>query len=210
MANFKLLLVTAFICSYAHFAEAQRSKTSPQITKLGVIQQSYSGKKNHSFSEGSPAYGVEISTDRGNTFARYFLKGRLTYSTGRQNFLNNNVAFGSAYQLTTFAPELGVSLYPVLRRDRGMNLYLWAAAVISYNYLEINTSPVNSKIRPKDQGVGYGYGGGLGFEFMLGGARSRSKSMIYGEVGFRDERAQLVNEDSYELGGLTFSLGFGF
>ncbi len=210
MANFRLIFTAVSTIIFASFAHAQRSKTSPQITKIGIIQENYSGTKYHSLSEGSPAYGFEISTDRGNTFIRYFLKGRVTYSTGRQSFLSSGTVFNSAYQLTSFAPELGIAIYPVLRRDRGMNLYLWGTGVVSYNFLEINTSPTNSLIRPKDQGAGYGYGGGLGFEFMVGGARSRGKSMIYGEVGFRDEKTELVNEKSYELGGITFSLGFGF
>ncbi|MBC7419124.1 MAG: hypothetical protein H7328_00200 [Bdellovibrio sp.] len=208
--HFKLILTAFVFCAFSSLAHAQRSKSNEQTSKIGILQQTYSGTKNHSFAEGSPAYGVEISTDRGNNYLRYFLKGRISYSTGLQNFLNLGTAFSSAYQFTTFAPELGISIYPVSRRERGLNLYLWGVGVLSYNYLEINTLPTGSNIPPKDQGYGYGYGGGLGFEIMLSGARVKSKSMIYGEVGFRDERAQLVKETAFEVGGITFSLGYGF
>ncbi|MBC7465516.1 MAG: hypothetical protein H7256_05945 [Bdellovibrio sp.] len=207
---FLSVIVFIFLSYGSVWAASTKSKSAAQSTKIGFVQQNYAGTLNQSFSDGSPGYGIEISVDRGNTFLRYFLKGRVMHSEGTQNFLAGSTPFKSFYKYTAFAPELGISLYPVTRRDKGLNLYVWAVGTISYNFLELDPVPTGSNIRTRDQAAGYGYGGGLGFEFMLGGARSQSRSMIYGEVAFRDERAQLLQTNSFEVAGITFSLGFGF
>ncbi len=210
ISPYKLTLATIILCLFSLDSFAQKNRGSLQTTKIGIVQQTYSGSVNKSFAEGSPAYGVELSTDRGNTVFRYFLKARINYSEGRQNFLNSTAVFASNYKFTAFAPELGFNLYPVSRRERGVNMYLWAIGIISYNLLELTTTPASSNIPAKEQVYGYGYGGGIGIEFMLGTGRARSRNLLYGEIGFRDERSQLVKENAFEVSGMTTSVGIGF
>jgi hypothetical protein len=214
-SGFGLISINLFIATLCvgslSYAQAKRSKKAEfQTTKVGLLQQNYSGTTNKSFALGSPGFGFELSTDSGGTFLRYFLKGRISYTEGRQGFLDGATVFTTNYKYSAFAPELGLALYPVTRRASGFNMYLWGIGSLSYNYLDLATIPANSTIKSKDQGFGNGYGGGLGFEYIIGASRGGSRFLVYGEVGFRDERVNLVKSDRFEISGMTFCLGAGF
>ena len=118
-------------------------------------------------------------------------------------------------------PELGVSFYPVARKNRGLNLYLWGVAVASYNVLELapisttaengTVSPVTSytKLNSRDQGFGYGGGGGFGFEIIAGSGKTGQYTM-YGEAGFRQQITQLAKQSQFQLNSIQFVVGLGF
>ncbi len=193
------------------FAESKETKGAFQSTKIGGLFQDYSGATNKSFSAGSPGSGFELSKDSGNTFLRYFFKSRFTYAEGKQNFLDAGTVFNSNYKFVQFAPEIGVSIYPIARKGKDMNVYLWGVAGVSYNNLELKDLSATSTLRKKDQSFGYGYGGGVGFEYIVdSGGSTGSYLLVYGELGFRDERANLVNYNQFEISGMTYSIGIGF
>ena len=189
---------------------AQEGVNAFQATKVGMIYQQYVGSRDKSFAEGGSGYGAELSVDKGNTFFRYFFKTRIMTSEGKQNFLNSGTEFLAPYKFLQFVPEVGLSFYPTSRRTKGLNVYIWGIGSVSYNNLEISNLPSPTLIIPKDQSVGYGYGSGVGFEFILGAAKNSSYYMVYGEIGFRDERTNLANINQFQVSGLTVSLGFGF
>lgn len=203
-----IILIFAF-----DFAEAQQrtKKSEFQATKVGFILMNYSGSTNKSFSQGANGYALELSSDSGGSYFRYFLKGRISHSEGKQNFVDNvNTMFNSTYKFSGFSPEIGISVYPVRRRESGLNMYLWGVGIVSYNYLDLATIPASSSVKQRDQGYGTGYGGGLGFEFVIAPSRSGSRYLVYGEVGFRDERVNLLQRTDFEIAGMSYSLGFGF
>lgn len=181
-----------------------------QSTKVGFIQQNFTGADKQSFAKGSPSYGVELSIDSGGEYLRYFFKTRVTNSIGSQNFLNNGATFFSKYEYTSIEPEIGATFFPVARNDRGLNLYLWAVGGVSYNNLSIESVPTGSTIKPKAQEFGTGYGAGLGFELIALTTRGGKRLLLYTEVGFRDYRAPLAGLNAFEVSGMTFSAGFGF
>lgn len=181
-----------------------------QTTKLGLLFQDYSGAATKSFAQGNPGYGMELTADAGNTYLRYFFKSRFIFADGVQNFSDAGTVFSSTYKYSQFSPELGLSFFPVSRKTKGLNIYLWGVGGISYNNLEVKNLPVNSLIRAKDQSFGYGYGAGIGFEFILTSGSSGNFYLIYGEAGFREARTSLTNYDQFEVGGATYSVGFGF
>ncbi len=181
-----------------------------QSTKVGFIQQNFTGADKQSFSKGSPSYGVELSIDSGGEYLRYFFKTRITNSIGSQNFLNGATTFFSKYEYTSIEPEIGAAFFPVARNDRGLNIYLWGVGGVSYNNLSIEAIPAISTIKPKAQEFGTGYGAGLGFELIAFTTRSGKRLLLYTEVGFRDYRAPLAGLNAFEVSGMTFSAGFGF
>ncbi len=193
-----------------HTAFAAQGRGAFRSSKLGIIQQSYSGPANRSFALGSPGTGLELTLDDGNTVFRYFFKTRFTTTEGSQNFSNAGTTFNSKYKFLQFAPEIGVSFFPIPRREKGINIFLWGTGSISYNNLELKNLPTVTKLQSKEQSFGYGYGGGLGVEVILfSSAKGGSRYLAYAEVGFRDERADLTNTQ-FEISGMTYSLGFGF
>lgn len=179
--------------------------------KLGVTMQNYTGPAYTSFSDGSSGYGGEISTDAGGKHLRYFFRARFNRAQGRQDFKKSSTIYNSRYDFMSFEPELGISLYPVARNERGLNIYLWGSGHLSYNYLELMNIPSTvTGVDPKSQDFGSGYGGGVGLEFVIGGSKTAGKFMLYGELGFRENFAPLAGANSFEISGMTASLGFGF
>lgn len=203
-----LIYLTVFIV--APLVQAASGRGSFQTTKVGFLFQDYAGAANKSFALGSPGIGLELTADSGTSYLRYFFKSRFTLSEGKQNFLDAGTPFNSNYKFVQFAPELGLSFFPVARKTKGLNVYLWGVGGVSYNNLEIKSIPANSPIRSKDQSFGYGYGGGVGFELILGAGGNGNYYLIYGEAGFRADRADLANYSQFEVGGATYSIGFGF
>ena len=189
---------------------AMKQKGEFQSTKIGATQQNYTGNNNASFANGSPAYGAELSVDTGGNHLRYFFKARINHSIGSQTFTKGNTSFFSKYDYTAIEPELGAALYPVARDEKGLNIYLWGVASISYNYLSLNSVPAAAGIESKGQEFGTGYGAGIGFEYILAALRSGKRIMVYSEVGFRDASAALAGLSVFEVSGMTVSLGIGF
>ncbi len=207
-SKFPLFILTVVLL--AQTTLAMEGRGAFQSTKIGGTMQDYSGASNRSFAEGSPGYGVEISKDNGNTYLRYFFKMRFSYADGKQNFSDAGVVFNSTYKFLQFSPEIGVAFYPIARKSKDMNVYLWGVGGVSYNNLELKNTPSGSTIRAKDQAAGYGYGGGFGLEYIIAGGSSTGYYLVYGELGFRDVRTNLVNYSQFEVSGITYSVGFGF
>jgi|GEM_PF-3329690 len=181
-----------------------------QSTKVGFTQQNFTGVDQQSFAGGSPAYGGELSIDSGGQYLRYFFKTRIASSIGSQTFIKSGISYDSKYVYTSIAPELGVALFPISRKDKGINIYMWGVLGVSYNNLTINAVPVGINVKSKAQEFGAGYGAGMGFEMIILATRGGKKMLVYSEVGFRDYRAPLAGLNAFEVSGMTFSLGFGF
>ena len=128
---------------------------------------------------------------------------------GSQNFSNSGTVFNSKYKFSQFSPEIGVSLFPIPRKEKGVNIFLWGLGAISYNNLELKNLPTPTLLQTKEQAFGYGYGGGLGLEMIVATSRAGNRYLIYSELGFRAEQANLANTN-FEISGMTYSLGFGF
>ena len=214
-----LILLVLFLCSAQAFSQAKGKRL--KISKLGFVYQTFSGDRNKSLADGAASYGAELSVDSGGEYLRYFMKTKVMYSSGKQNFLDDTAEVKSNYILTQIMPELGVSFYPVARKNRGLNLYLWGVGVVSYNVLELapisstaengTVSPVTSytKLNSRDQGFGYGGGGGFGFEIIAGSGKTGQYTM-YGEAGFRQQITQLAKQSQFQLNSIQFVLGLGF
>ena len=198
------------ILGSASLSFALSRKGEFQSTKIGATQQNYTGNNAASFSNGSPAYGAELSIDTGGNHLRYFFKARINHSNGSQNFTKGSTTFFSKYDFTSIEPELGIALYPVARDEKGLNIYIWGVANISYNYLSLNSVPATVSMESKGQEFGSGYGAGIGFEYVVAAMRSGKKIMIYSEVGFRDSSAALAGLSVFEVSGMTVALGVGF
>lgn len=206
----RILVLVCLFLMMSHSAFALSRKGAFQSTKVGVSQQNYTGSSKVSFAEGSPAYGIEVSTDTGGSHLRYFFKTRFNHSNGSQNFYKSGTTYFSKYDYSSIEPEVGVALYPVEREERGLNIYVWGVGNISYNYLSISSVPTTVNVEPKGQEFGSGYGAGIGFEFILYVPRGGAKILAYSEVGFRDSTAALAGANNFQVGGMTVSFGIGF
>ena len=136
MRHFIILFFILF-CSAQSYSQAKGKRL--KISKLGFVYQTFSGDKNKSLADGAASYGAELSVDSGGEYLRYFMKTKVMYSSGKQNFLDDTTEVKSNYNLTQIMPELGVSFYPVARKNQGLNLYLWihhSLPKIGYKFTE--------------------------------------------------------------------------
>lgn len=202
--------IFVFAIVFAADAFAQRTRGAFRSTKIAGTITSYTGPKNSSFAEGSPGYGMEFSVDSGSGHFRYYYRARLNQSLGSQNFVKNGTVFFTDYDFYSIEPEIGFAVYPVQRAERGLNIYLWGAGNLSYNYLDLRTVPTGVKVDPKSQALGYGFGGGIGFEFIMHTTKDGKRLMIYSEAGFRQGEVPLAGQTAFQVGGLTAAVGFGF
>ena len=216
----KLVFLLLALVPLATFA--QQARRMPKVAKIGFVYESYSGATNKSLSEGQPGQGMEITIDDGGENFRYFANTRLVYSSGTQNFLDGSAVVRSNYELFEMAPEIGLSIYPVARKMSGLNIFVWGVGIVSYSQLQLSplsttasngtTTAVTtySVLRKKDQGYGFGFGAGIGVEIFFGNKNRSSKKMLYANVGFREQTANLAMETNFQLNSLAFSLGIGF
>ncbi|MGZ3692470.1 MAG: hypothetical protein ACXVAX_13260 [Pseudobdellovibrio sp.] len=205
----KCLLAILFLF-YAEVSLAEMQRGTFKSTKIGLTSDNYTGADKLSFASGSPGYGAEISIDAGSSYYRYFFKARFSQSLGYQNFIANKVTYATNYNFVTVAPEIGVSLYPVQRKEHGLNIYLWGVGNVSYDYLELQKVPSTVKVDSKEQSWALGYGAGIGFELIMATTKDGKRLMLYSEVGFRESSVDLTGNSGFEVGGLTASVGFGF
>lgn len=219
--NFWLIGIIFFSVFSFVDASAQSRLKKMKFSKAGLLYETYSGDHNKSFSEGSAGYGAELGVDSGGEYLRYFVKAKVLNVTGQQTFLDDTTEVKSNYKFTEISPELGLMLYPIARKDRGLNLYIWGTGILSYNFLDL--TPISSttnnstvavtaytKLKTRDQAYGYGVGSGIGFEAILSGGRKSNMFALYGEVGFRQQQTVLANQNAFQINSIQFALGVGF
>lgn len=191
---------------------ASLSRAPVKTSRFGLTASTFTGPNKISFSQGDSAYGIELSTDSGGLYIGYMFRARAVFAGGTQTFTKNSVDYVSKYEYFSIEPSVGLFLYPVARREKGLNIYLWGIGLVNYNYLNLRSIPTTvTGIDPKEQEFGFGYGGGVGLEFMQSSRGSfGGKNSIYGEVGFRNATAELAGQNSFNLNSLTGTIGFGF
>ena len=205
-----IAVISLILISQAAFAQSAK-RGQYKSSKLGATTYNYTGSNYTSFANGSPAYGVEFSVDAGGSYLRYFFKARFNQSIGSQNFTRSGTVYFSKYEFYSVEPEIGFALYPVMRAERGLSMYLWGVANLNYDYLNIKQIPSTvSGVDAKQQAIGVGFGGGIGGDFILYTTKGGNRILIYGELGFRNTTAPLAGASSFEIGGMTTSVGFGF
>lgn len=216
-----ILLLLILTCAQLSWAQQRfrGSSSGAKTTKIGLTYANYTGPDYTSFSKGSPSYGIEASIDDGGSYLRYFFKAGADYANGTQPFSKNNIVYTSKYEFFSISPEIGLILYPVAKRNSGLNIYLFGFGQVSYNYLNIMTIPNTvTGVNSKSQEFGAGYGGGLGIEYNMSASAafsnaresSASKSVIYAELGFCDSYAPLAGQNRFELSSIKGTVGYGF
>lgn len=212
------LLFVILSCAQLSWAQQRLRGGTMKTTKIGLSYSNYTGPDNTSFSKGSPAFGIDVSIDDGGKYFRYFFKASADYASGSQAFSKNAVVYTSKYEFFAIAPEIGVAVYPVARRDRGLNIYLYGSGQVSYNYLNIMTIPSTvTGVNAKSQEFGAGFGGGIGVEVNWSGGMGLSsvketagRNVLFAELGFTNSYAPLAGQIRFELSRIKGTIGYGF
>lgn len=175
-------------------------------TKLHVFRHLYTGEEKETFTEKTPGVGAEMIITTRESHFNFYTKGRLSYITGNQVFDDSGVERKSdfTYYQSTF--ELGGTLYPLPRKSKSMNIYLGVGAIVSYNYMSLE-SEAFTKIKPSYQAISFGYAGLMGLEWFLFDSSDWCVSLEFSQ---RYETANLAEQSSFNLGGFNISFGLAW
>jgi hypothetical protein len=174
-------------------------------TKIGAYYSLFSGEKNSSFSTGNSGVGLEVAIEGKGSFLPTYVKGHIISTTGRQTFLDGMSEVTASFSCYQTLVELGFHIYPLIRRESGINIYLGAAGSVGYNFLTLSSpSATFRELKSNDQSSSVGALGIVGTEWIIG------KKMLYSEVGFRSETANLAGKDKFKLNSFSISIGFGW
>lgn len=178
-------------------------------TILKTQQFYYSGPKNKSFA-GASGYGLSINIIKPNEYLAPYVGINIGGQSGRQTFLDGPSEISSSYNYQFGSGEAGLFIFPMGRRESGLNLYINGAGVAGYQQVTLNTTTLLTYISSKsDQGFSSGYKGNFGLEWIIKIKGLRTKWTVYTEVGFKNETTRLFNQN-YVLQTFNYSLGLGW
>jgi len=182
-----------------------------QSTKFNLFQEIYSGDDYKSLSQGRPGYGFEFSRDAGGSYFRSYMKGRFGNSAGRQKFKDGNSPVDADYSYNFAQGELGVLFYPISRADKGINLFIGAGGMMGLSSLALESTNSTSftQLKAQQQAMSFGYMACLGIE-MIFSSSAQQHYMAVLEAAYRQQHAGLAGQSSFDLGGLSISLGIGW
>ncbi|MDG0817482.1 hypothetical protein [Bdellovibrio svalbardensis] len=210
ICSIKVCLLTFALSTFVGPKSYASSPIEFSSTKLNLFQEIYSGESYKSLAQGSPGFGIEFSRDAGGTYFRTYAKGRFGASSGKQKFLDGSSQVNADYSYYFTQGELGLQVYPIARRDVGVNLFIGAGGVLGLNSLGLK--PISgsfSQLKAQQQAIAFGYIASIGLEMIFSGANSRH-FMGTLEAAYRQQQAALAGQDEFDLGGLSISVGMGW
>jgi hypothetical protein len=167
-----------------------------QILRTGEIEKS--------FSEAGPGVGGELALTTDGQYLLGYVKGRLTSQSGTQSFLDGVVSTSASFSYIQAGLEGGGLLYPIPRKNEGINLYVGGGASLGYNYLAIDKTVTFTSLTNNSQAMSFGYSALMGGEWFP----TKNKWSVFAEFSYRVEAAALVDVSQFNLGGLLTSFGF--
>jgi hypothetical protein len=175
---------------------------------MGVLSAAYSGEEGRSFAESSPALGFTLNVSSEAQHFSPFVGLKLITASGDQTFLDGTTELESKFIYYSASVELGVHLYPLERRSRGINVYVSGGASLGYNYLALGKKTEVTNIPKSDQVFSAGYVAGFGFEWILSQS-GRDRWSLFGEAMAVTESTRLL-EKTYKLDRMILAVGLGW
>lgn len=195
----KYFLVLIFIF-FGQFLWAQNQPT----TKIQFAQEMFSGEKNKTFDRENVSNGFEMILSSKKSSVNYFTRGRFTTVSGSQEFLDNGTEVDSDFTFYKSSFEVGANLYPLTRKSRQANLYIGLSAIVSYNYMSLESDEL-TEIKSSYQAMSFGYAGTMGVEWELFKGYS-----LTAEFAQRFESANLVEVSNFSLNSFSIGIGVGW
>jgi hypothetical protein len=202
--HFLIFVISLFLCC---LSKAANVGTYPR-SRLNLHQNLFSGEKGKSFAETSVGYGAggTVLLD-GRHFIPFF-GFKIGTMDGRQVFLDDTTEVTASFNYNFAATEIGLEIFPIERRSKGLNIYFIGVGVVGYHFVALSKSTTLSSIPHSDQSPSLGYGAGIGTEWILNNA-SPNKWALNAEVIFKKESTTLFKQ-KFDLNSLTFLVGFGW
>lgn len=174
------------------------------FNKVHVFQTYYSGKDKQTFSNENPGQGFEVSVSTFNERFNWVAKSRLSTVAGSQKFLDGGTARTLDFTYYQGSFEGGFLLYPLMKKKRSVNLYFGFTGIFSLNHLQFDSTSLTT-LQPAYQSTSFGYSGLVGIEWFVADSWCISTEFVQ-----RFETANLAKKSSFDLGGFSLALGFGW
>lgn len=176
------------------------------FSKIHVFQTYYSGKDKETFSNETPGQGVEMSVTTMDERFNWIAKARLSTVAGAQDFTDGSATRELDFTYYQGSFEGGFIIYPLAKKKRAVNLYFGFTGIFSLNHIRLDDSSTTlTVLQPAYQATSFGYSGIVGMEWYVG-----DRWCISTEFVQRFETANLVKKSSFDLGGFSLAVGFGW
>lgn len=176
-------------------------------TQVAAESAQYSGEVNKSFGESSPGVGASITISTAAERLAFYLRGRGNFLSGSQTFLDGTQSITAKYQLTAIETEVGLQLFPLARKRKGLNLYLRGGGDVDYYSVTLEKGVTLTQLPRRDQGVGYGYTIGIGSELLFSAAGAATKFGFFIEVNLRTSSVSILKQNSFNTSAFIYSAG---
>ena len=176
------------------------------FSKVHVFQTYYSGEEKKTFSNDSAGSGLEVISTTVNDSYNWVSKGRLTQVSGTQDFDDGGSDVSSAFTFYQASFEGGFTIYPLQKKKRAVSLYFGALAVLSLNYLKLDSTSF-TVLHPSYQSTSFGFSGVVGLEWYIFGS---DRWCLSAEFAQRYETAALAKQSAFNLGGFSLAIGAGW
>lgn len=174
--------------------------------KLGFYQILRAGALEKSFSQAGAGMGGDISLQTDGDVFNGFLKLRATLQSGTQDFLDGTTSTSSSFSFIQTGLDAGMSMYPIPRKNEGLNIFLGLGGGLSYNHLALDKTITFTSLANNSQAIGFGYMAFIGTEWFP----TKNKWTLSAEFAYRVETANLAGQSQFGVGGLSAGFGFGW
>lgn len=206
--GFKLSILSLLIFLVAFFSaefSIAGGGNHPRF-KLSFYQVLRAGALEKSFAQAGAGMGGDISLQTDGDVFNGFLKLRATVQSGTQDFLDGATTTSSSFSFIQTGLDGGVSMYPIPRKNEGLNIYLGLGGGLSYNHLALDKTITFTSLANNSQAVGFGYMALIGTEWFP----TKNKWTLSAEFAYRVETANLAGQSQFSVGGLSAGFGFGW
>jgi len=177
-------------------------------TRTGVRQLLYSGDKGTSFAESTAGVGGSVTVFKDGKYIVPFFAFSFSNLSGRQIFFDGSTEVTSNFTYYSAATEIGVALFPIERKNRGVNVYFTGGGTLAYHFLSLSKSTTLTSIPYSDQASSLGYFGGIGAESIVSGD-GKLKWTLITEVLFKKESPVLLKKQ-FDISSFILSIGLGW
>lgn len=202
------LIFSGLIAFGAAEAQANSRNSGYPKTRMGILSAAFSGEEGRSFSESSPAVGLGLNVSSEAKHFSPFVGLKLITESGEQMFLDGGAEVESKFSYYSASMELGVHLYPLERRSRGVNVYFSGGASIGYNVIALDKGTEFTSGPKSGQGFSAGYLAGFGFEWILA-ETGFNRWSLYGEAIAITENGKILGE-TYKLDRMIMAVGLSW
>lgn len=201
-----------FYLSFFFFSQKLLAQVEVHPVEIALVGSQYIKSDTYkSIEDSSLASGLAFSVYSSNDQYSFFLKTQVTQLNGVQNFLDNNTAINSIFNLTNIEEQFGLKL-KIFKKNMGLNIYLNGSGYYRFTQLNLKTyskSDSYSQLKSIYQSSNTGYSFGMGAQYTYGSSGSSARYVLI-QLDYSKNNQNIAEQKNFDLSSYILSIGTGF